>query len=182
MMKKIFLLVLICFFPIGSFAELKPGTTAPGIPTDAIWITEDKPTYANGELKGKVVLVDIWDCECYNCIHTFPHLKELYSKYKKYGFEILGVHKGEFARAQTDTAYVARKYAQYGLPYPCIADTKDVLWNAYGSTCWPNEFLVDRNGVIQLNIQGEGNYDVLEKKIQELLKQDHPEYDFSGMN
>ncbi|HZV13603.1 MAG TPA: redoxin domain-containing protein [Candidatus Kapabacteria bacterium] len=178
-MKKILFLVLICFLSVIAFAQPKPGSQAPDIPKDAIWLSKDKPTFANGELKGKVVLVDFWEYTCINCIRTFPHLKKLYARYHKYGFEIIGVHKGEFEFAAKRADYVRRAYKRFKLPYPAIADVKDEIWNAYQSYSWPNSFLIDRNGAVQLNHEGEGNYAELEEKIQELLKQQHPEYDFS---
>src|SRR5579863_460603 len=126
-MKKICLLFLICFLSVNSFAQLKPGAQAPDIPSDAIWLSKDKPTFANGELKGKVVLVDFWEYTCINCIRTFPHLKKLYARYHKYGFEIIGVHKGEFAFAAKNAKFVEHAYKRFKLPYPAIADVKDEI-------------------------------------------------------
>jgi peroxiredoxin len=124
--------------------------------------------------------VDFWEYTCINCIRTFPHLKELYARYHKYGLEIIGVHKGEFAFASVATN-VAAAYKRFKLPYPAVADVKDEVWSAYDCNTWPDSFLIDRDGIIRLNHQGEGNYAELEKKIQEMLKQKHPELNFSNI-
>ena len=47
-------------------------------------------------LKGKVILYDFWDYTCINCIRTFPHLNEIYRKYKNKGLVIIGIHSPEF--------------------------------------------------------------------------------------
>jgi len=48
-------------------------------------------------LKGKVVLIDIWDYTCVNCIRTLPYIQSWAEKYKDKGLVILGVHSPEFA-------------------------------------------------------------------------------------
>jgi len=179
-MKRIILIVLLFGLVGQSCGQLKSGTSAPDFPADAIWLSKDKPTFAN-ELKGKVVLVDFWEYTCINCIRTFPHLKKLYARYHKFGFEIIGVHKGEFEFAAKNAKFAEHAYRRFKLPYPAIADVKDEIWNAYQSYSWPNSYLIDGNGTIQLNHEGEGNYAELEEKIQELLKRQHPEDDFSSL-
>ena len=131
-------------------------------------------------LRGKVVIVDFWEYTCINCVRTLPHLKQWYARYQKDGLEIIGVHKGEFEFA-SDTKNVERGYARFQLPYPAIADVKDEVWRAYNCNTWPDTFLIDRTGVIREVHQGEGDYGKEERLIQELLKQGHPELDYSSI-
>lgn len=177
-MRKLFFALLFGVLACAPRAELTAGTPAPEFPKDAIWLGTNgqKPTMAG--LKGKVVLIDFWEYTCINCIRTFPHLKELYARYHPYGLEIIGVHKGEFAFA-SDPANVERAYKRFKLPYPALVDAHDEVWKAYNSNSWPNSFLIDRKGVIQLNHQGEGKYAELEEAIQKLLQKGHRELDFS---
>src|SRR5262249_37663764 len=42
-------------------------------------------------LKGKYVLIDFWAGWCVPCREQNPHLRDVYEKYKKDSFEILGV-------------------------------------------------------------------------------------------
>ncbi len=178
-MKKIIFIIILIFSSISLLAELTPGTPAPKFPKNAIWLGGGSHSFST-DLKGKVVLVDFWEYTCINCIRTFPHLKELYKRYHKYGFEIIGVHKGEFAFA-SKVANVEAAYKRFKLPYPAIADINDVVWNEYNCNTWPDSFLIDRNGIIRLVHQGEGNYAELEKEIRKLLRQNHPELNFSDI-
>jgi len=176
---KIILSVLIIFsLTVPSLAELTPGTPAPDFPKNSIWLGGRSHSFKT-DLKGKVVLVDFWEYTCINCIRTFPHLKELYERYHKFGFEIIGVHKGEFAFASI-AENVMSAYKRFKLPYPGIADVNDKVWDEYNCNTWPDSYLVDGKGIIQLNHQGEGNYGELEKQIQKLLKQIHPGLNFSN--
>jgi len=159
-------------------AEIPPLKPAPEFPKDLKWESADNKPLTMADLKGHVVIVDFWDYTCINCIRTFPHLKQWYDRYHDFGLEIVGVHRGEFKFAK-DADNVAQAYARFKLPYPNIADVDDKVWNLYQCNVWPDEFLIDRNGIVRLNHQGEGPYAEFERAIQTLLKQGHPELDFS---
>jgi peroxiredoxin len=158
--------------------ELNPGTPAPEFPAKATWLGAAGRRLSISQLRGKVVIVDFWEYTCINCIRTFPHLKEWYARYQKDGLEIIGVHKGEFAFA-SEAKNVQRAYEKFGLPYPTIVDVHDEVWRSYGCSSWPDTFLVDRAGVIRDVHQGEGDYGKVERLIQALLKEGHPELDYS---
>ncbi|MGB7291210.1 MAG: redoxin domain-containing protein [Thermodesulfobacteriota bacterium] len=177
-LKSLTLTLLILTYSGTVFAELTPGTPAPEFPKDAIWIGTNGKRLSMEEFKGKVVLIDFWEYTCINCVRTFSHLKEWYRRYHKDGLEIIGVHKGEFDFA-SDPENVKRAHKRFSLPYPAIADVDDKIWDLYDSNFWPNSFLIDRNGIIREVHNGEGDYGKFEKEIQNLLKQNHPELDFS---
>ena len=42
-------------------------------------------------LRGKVVLLDFWSIRCGPCIQEMPHVQALYGKYRKHGFEVIGL-------------------------------------------------------------------------------------------
>jgi thiol-disulfide isomerase/thioredoxin len=48
------------------------------------------------DLRGKVVIVNIFVHSCINCHNSLPTLKNWYKKYKDQGLEIVGVHTPEF--------------------------------------------------------------------------------------
>lgn len=47
------------------------------------------------KVKGKYILVDFWASWCIPCRASFPHLKEVYNKYKNDGFEVVAVATGD---------------------------------------------------------------------------------------
>lgn len=124
--------------------------------------------------KGQVLLVDFWEYTCINCIRDFSVLKRWYAKYHPYGFQIVGVHFGEFPMGY-DANNVRDAAKRFRLPWPIVADLQGTIWNAYHSDVWPNRYLVDQNGDIVLHIEGEGNNAPLEAKIRALLTPEHPE-------
>jgi thiol-disulfide isomerase/thioredoxin len=180
MMQRLPLALLVFAVATTGLAERQPGTPAPEFPSKAIWLGNGAPLTMQ-QLRGKVVIVDFWEYTCINCIRTFPHLKDLYTRYHDAGLEIIGVHKGEFEFA-ADEKDVAAAYRRFGLPYPTIVDVRDAVWRAYDCRAWPDAFVVDRSGIIRGVHQGEGGYGALEGLVQRLLKEGHPELNFSSFS
>ncbi len=121
-------------------------------------------------LRGKVVMVDFWDYSCINCVRAQPFLNEWYEKYKKFGFEIIGVHTPEF-EFEKDIEKVKDAVSRFGIKYPVVLDNDYKTWNAFGNAYWPREFLIDAKGNIRHDHIGEGGYDETEKWIQKLLEE-----------
>jgi hypothetical protein len=56
-----------------------------------------------------------------------------------------------------------------------LADLQGSMWRAYHSNVWPNRYLIDQNGEIVFHVEGEGNNQLMEQKVRELLATAHPE-------
>ncbi len=120
------------------------------------------------QLKGKVVLVDFWTYSCINCLRTLPYVTAWYDKYKDDGLVVIGVHTPEFA-FEKETSNVQTAIQQLGIHYPVAQDNDYDTWSAYSNQYWPAEYLIDKNGVIVHEHFGEGQYDVTENLIRQLL-------------
>jgi cytochrome c biogenesis protein CcdA/thiol-disulfide isomerase/thioredoxin len=120
------------------------------------------------QLKGKVVLVDFWTFSCINCIRTLPYVTHWYDTYKDKGFVVIGVHTPEFA-FEKDTGNVAAAIQRFNIRYPVAQDNNYGTWSAYNNEYWPAEYLIDQNGNIVHEHFGEGEYDVTENAIRQLL-------------
>lgn len=131
------------------------------------WLNSE-PLLFDGNLKGKVVLIDFWTYSCINCIRTFPHLVDWYAKYKDQGFIIVGVHSPEF-EFEKSQANVEQALTDHQLTYPVVMDNDFKIWRAYNNRYWPAHYLVDRDGKVRYTHFGEGKYLETENKIRELL-------------
>ncbi len=128
----------------------------------------NSPPLTNAQLKGKVVLIDFWTYSCINCLRTLPYLKAWDAKYRKDGLVIIGVHAPEFA-FERDPANVAKAVQDLGIRYPVALDNKYVLWNALHNQYWPAHYFVDAQGRIRYFHHGEGEYEMSERVIRQLL-------------
>jgi thiol-disulfide isomerase/thioredoxin len=151
---------------------------APDFTSDAQWIDTGvagkKTPHSIKGYRGHVLLVDFWEYTCINCIRDFRILKRWYAKYQADGFDIVGVHYGEFAMGY-NAGNVREAAKRFQLPWPVVADLHGSMWREYHSDVWPNRYLIDQDGDIVLHIEGEGNDRPMEEKIRELLAKSHPD-------
>lgn len=148
---------------------------APDFGSGGVWLDEGAAVpHHIADYRGKVVLIDFWEYTCINCIRDFAIVKRWYAKYHPYGFEVIGVHYGEF-NIGFDVNNVRAAAQRYRLPWPVLVDEKGTTWKAYQSQGWPDRFLINPQGNIILNVFGEGNDREMETKIRDLLAASHPE-------
>ena len=120
------------------------------------------------QLKGKVVLIDFWTYSCINCLRAIPHVKAWWEKYRGDGLVVIGVHAPEFA-FEREPANVAQAIKDLGITYPVALDNQYVLWRALKNSYWPAHYFVDAQGRIRYYHHGEGEYDLSERVIRQLL-------------
>jgi thiol-disulfide isomerase/thioredoxin len=124
-------------------------------------------------LRGKVVLVDFWAYSCINCQRATPHLVDWYDAYRDSGFEIIGVHTPEYAfeRVESNVASAAK---DLGITYPVALDNGISTWTNYRNRYWPAKYLIDATGRVRHIKFGEGDYQITEKLIRQLLTDANP--------
>jgi thiol-disulfide isomerase/thioredoxin len=120
------------------------------------------------KLRGKVVLVEFWTRECINCIHVLPHTKALYDRYASKGLVVVGVHTPEYDE-ERDPALLRQAIDRDQITWPVAVDNDYRIWNAYGNHYWPAIYLIDQRGQVVYSHVGEGDYDGIEQRIQQLL-------------
>lgn len=148
------------------FEKLGVGAVAP----DFTLPTLEGEELTLSKVKGKYIFVDFWASWCGPCRASFPHLKEVYSKYHKDGFEV-----------------VAIATADYGSKWKKAIEKDQTTWNhvfdgdpgvegsgkapygqvaiEYGVPFLPTTFLLDENGrILARQLRGKE----LDAKLEEL--------------
>jgi thiol-disulfide isomerase/thioredoxin len=120
------------------------------------------------DLRGKVVLVDFWTYGCVNCVNTLPHVTELHAKYKDRGLVVVGVHTPEFP-FERSASNLQAALKRHGITYAVAQDNEQQTWNAYRNQYWPAQYIVDQNGKIVFQHDGEGQYEEIDRTIARLL-------------
>lgn len=137
----------------------------------ADWL--NSPPLTVDSLEGKVLLIDFWTFECWNCYRSFPWLNSLEASLADEDFQVIGVHSPESDR-ERDRDRVAAKVQEFGLQHPIMIDNDFSYWNALDNRYWPAFYLVDRRGNIRYGFIGETHpgsrqATTIEQRIQELL-------------
>jgi hypothetical protein len=120
------------------------------------------------DLRGRVVVVDVWTLTCINWLRTAPYVRAWWEAYRDDGLVVIGVHTPEFS-FEHDAERVRRATTAFGIEYPVAIDSDFAIWNAFDNHYWPALYLVDREGAIRDHHFGEGRYEHSERTIQKLL-------------
>lgn len=134
------------------------------------YINTDGTPVTLAQLRGKVVLLDIWTYSCINCQRTLPYLNDWYAKYKDQGLVIVGLHTPEFGFEKIQ-ANVEKAVEKFGIKYPVVLDNDYSTWRALGNNFWPRKYLIDIDGYIIYDHIGEGGYIETEQAIQKALQE-----------
>jgi cytochrome c biogenesis protein CcdA/thiol-disulfide isomerase/thioredoxin len=134
------------------------------------WI--NSPPLSPAQLKGKVVLIDVWTYSCVNCLRTLPYVRAWAEKYRDQGLVVIGVHSPEFA-FEKDPDNVRKAVRDLGITYPVTQDNDFAIWRALGNKYWPAHYFIDAQGRIRAHHFGEGDYAGSERIIQRLLAEVH---------
>jgi thiol-disulfide isomerase/thioredoxin len=135
--------------------------------TNTVWINTTAPLRL-ADLRGKVVLLEMWTFDCINCQHVIPSVRGWYQKYHDQGFEVIGNHYPEF-ETERDLNNLKDAVRRLDIPYPVDQDNDGATWNAYHNAYWPTIYLIDKRGHLRYTHIGEGAYPETEAAIQALL-------------
>jgi peroxiredoxin len=114
------------------------------------------------ELRGKVVLLNIWASWCPPCRAELPALVSLQNDYKDRGFEIVGVIM-QSKEAETDAII-----AEFGIGYSNVEGDMALAktWSVSG---YPTTYIIDTGGIVRQRYEGARSRSTFERDIVRYL-------------
>jgi peroxiredoxin len=100
------------------------------------------------EYRGDVVMINFWATWCGPCRQEMPLLDELYSRYQRVGFSLLGVNIDDDSRRAMDMIN------ELGVSFPVLFDARKEVSRLYQVDAMPVTVIVDREGNIRHVHQG----------------------------
>ena len=147
-------------------AELPVEGHLPSLDGATGWV--NSPPLTAADLRGRVVLVNFWTYTCINWLRTLPYLRAWADRYTDHGLVVIGVHTPEFD-FEHDLDNVRRAVTDLGVDYPVATDNDYAIWTAFDNHYWPALYFVDAQGQIRHHRFGEGDYQMSEMILQQLL-------------
>lgn len=145
------------------FAALLGGCGAPdgagGIAPPAI--NSPAPEYAArtlagedlalADLRGRVVLLNVWATWCGPCIREMPKLQELHSAYREEGLSVVGASIDRGAAEDEVRSFVEAN----GITFGILLDPDARVETRFRTLGVPESFLIDRKGILRARWIGE---------------------------
>ena len=119
------------------------------------------------ELRGKVVMVNLWASWCVPCRIEMPEIERVYQAYKNLGFVVIGLNT-TFQDSEPDAASFVR---ELNLTFPIALDRNGAASRDYHLRALPSTYFIDRNGVIRSAVFGAMNGALIQSKVEELIKE-----------
>jgi peroxiredoxin len=146
----------------GPASKFKTGEEAPDF---SLFSSENK-TIKLSDFKGKYVLIDFWASWCVPCRKENPNVVEAYKKYRKKGFEVLGVS----LERPTDRGKWLEAIKKDKLQWTQVSDLQlfdSPVVKQYGIQAIPQNYLVDPQGkIVAVNLRAEA----LQEKLAEIFQ------------
>lgn len=119
------------------------------------------------EFRGDVVMINFWATWCGPCRQEMPLLDELYSRYQRVGFSLLGVNIDD------DSRRAMQMIDELGVNFPVVFDARKDVSKLYEVEAMPVTVIVDREGTVRYIHHGykPGYEDKYLDQIRSLLRE-----------
>jgi peroxiredoxin len=95
------------------------------------------------EYRGDVVMINFWATWCGPCRQEMPLLNDLYTRYNRVGFSLLGVNIDD------DSGRALEMAEELGVSFPVLFDDRKEVSKLYQVEAMPVTVLVDREGKVR---------------------------------
>ena len=150
----------------GSSAPPNPqvGFTAPGFTLDLL---AGQPITLS-DLRGRVVVLNLWASWCPPCRAEMPALNAVYQKFRDQGLVVLGVN----TTFQDDEASARAAIRDWGVTFPIVFDRDGATSRQYRVQAMPTTFFIGRDGVIRdVVFGGPLSEALIASKIEKLMSE-----------
>lgn len=110
--------------------------------------------YRLGDLRGRIVFLNVWATWCPPCREEMPAMERLYQRLRHTDFVMLAVSEDEGG-----AAVVGPFVEEAGITFPVLLDPEGIVPRRYGVTGFPETFVIDRNGFVIRHVIGPEDWD-----------------------
>ncbi len=173
-------LILGSLFIVATRVRPEQTTAAPATATDVVTMPApladhsapdftltslDGTNIALSDLKGQVLLINVWATWCPPCRVEMPTIQAAYEQYHDQGFTVLAVN------LQEDPGAVAAFMRESKLTFPALLDRDGQVSRTYQALSLPSSFFVDRRGVMRAVYRGPMPRSIIAGTVEQLLRE-----------
>jgi len=115
-----------------------------------------------GAYKGKYVLLNFWATWCAPCVQEKPQLNALHQELSDKGLVVLSVS------VDSDEQAYKKFLDRFGIEFPTARDPGMTVPTRYGTSLYPESYLIDREGYVERKYAGPVNW--MEPEVRNYLR------------
>jgi cytochrome c biogenesis protein CcmG, thiol:disulfide interchange protein DsbE len=100
------------------------------------------------QFRGQVVVLNFWATWCPPCVEELPSLMNLQDRMRERGVAVLGVS------IDVDADAYHRFLKLHNINFLTVRDPEQKVAGRYGTTGWPETYVIDRQGVLRRKFVG----------------------------
>lgn len=120
------------------------------------------------DLRGKVVVVDLWGTWCGPCRRVIPHLVKLQNKHSEH-LQVIGLCNERNPDVGAATASLTAAMNEFGINYPCALIDDRTVRKVPNFSGYPTMLFIDRTGRVRMTTVGVKNEAYWDALVEELL-------------
>ena len=105
------------------------------------------------QFRGHVVVLNFWATWCPPCNQELPSIMDMQNRLRGRGVVVLGVS------IDVDGDAYHRFLKERSVNFVTVRDPEQKIANMYGTSMWPESYVIDRQGVLRRKIVGPINWD-----------------------
>jgi cytochrome c biogenesis protein CcmG, thiol:disulfide interchange protein DsbE len=105
------------------------------------------------QFRGQVVVLNFWATWCPPCNQELPSIMDMQNRLRGRGVVVLGVS------IDVDGDAYHRFLKERNVNFVTVRDPAQKVANMYGTSMWPESYVIDRQGVLRRKIVGPINWD-----------------------
>ena len=145
-MKRLLLALSMMMLATGCYSGSRPPRV--GSPAKDFSLRDSDRNVNLAQFRGQVLVLNFWATWCPPCEEELPSLMRMQDRLRARGITVLGVS------IDVDGDAYHRFLQQRGVNFMTIRDPEQKIPSLYGTSGWPETYIIDRQGVMRRKFVG----------------------------
>jgi peroxiredoxin len=149
--KRISLLTALLLVAAGCYTGSRPQHV--GSAAKEFTVRDSDHQVSLNQFRGQVVVLNFWATWCPPCMQELPSMMDMQNQLRSRGVVVLGI-----SIDVDDDAY-HRFLKQRSVNFVTVRDPEQKVAGIYGTSGWPESYIIDRQGVLRRKVVGPINWE-----------------------
>jgi cytochrome c biogenesis protein CcmG/thiol:disulfide interchange protein DsbE len=148
------LILLVALVPLLAAVACYSGSRPPHVGASArdFSVKDSDHEVSVNQYRGQIVVLNFWATWCAPCVQELPSMMDMQDRLRGRGVVVLGVS------IDVDNDAYHRFLKQRNVNFVTVRDSEQRVAAMYGTTGWPETYVIDRQGVVRRKFVGPVNW------------------------